>query len=63
MNGTPKNTYMIGDSFENDIEAAAYIGITPIWFNPTLDKSVLNEELDFQVISDYYDLESKIIFH
>jgi putative hydrolase of the HAD superfamily len=62
MNGTPKNTYMIGDSFENDIEAAAYIGITPIWFNSTLDNSVLKEKFNFQVISDYYDLESKIIF-
>ncbi len=62
MNGTPKNTYMIGDSIENDIEPAAFIGITPIWFNSKSDNSVLKEEFNFQVISDYYDLESKIIF-
>ncbi len=62
MNGTPKNTYMIGDSIKNDIEPAAFIGITPIWFNSTLDNSVSKEEFNFQVISDYSDLESKIIF-
>ncbi len=61
MNGTPKNTYMIGDSIENDIEPAAFIEITPIWFNSTLDNSVSRKEFNFQVISDYSDLESRII--
>ena len=62
MNGTPKKTYMIGDSIKNDIEPAAFIGINPIWFNPALNNSILNEKYSFQAISDYSDLESKIQF-
>ena len=63
MKGTPENTYMIGDSIKNDIEPAAFIGIKPIWFNPTWDSSVSSEEYKFQAISDYSELPLKIQFN
>jgi HAD superfamily hydrolase (TIGR01549 family) len=60
MKGTPENTFMVGDSFKNDIEPAAFIGIKPIWFNPMWDGSKISEEFKFQVISNYSELLLKI---
>ncbi|MHA1974645.1 MAG: HAD family hydrolase [Candidatus Hodarchaeales archaeon] len=33
MKGEPRQTFMIGDSFKNDIEPALWLGMTAIWFN------------------------------
>jgi len=63
MRGTPENTYMVGDSIKNDIEPAAFIGISPILFSPSWDNLAPQEEYKFQVISDYSELLLKIKFN
>ena len=61
MEGTPEKTFMIGDSFKNDVEPAAFIGIKPIWFNPNWDGANPNENIDFQVITNYSELIEKLV--
>ena len=60
MKGTPQKTFMIGDSLQNDIEPAAFIGIKPIWFNPRKKLSTLSETINYKTISQYSQLLPEI---
>jgi putative hydrolase of the HAD superfamily len=63
MNGTPENTFMIGDSLQHDINPAAFLGITAIWFNPSkkqTDEVISPSFLNFQ---DYSQLVEIIESH
>jgi putative hydrolase of the HAD superfamily len=60
MKGTPQKTFMVGDSLQNDIEPAAFIGIKPIWFNPRNKRSFLSETVTYKTITKYSQLLSKI---
>lgn len=35
----PSSVYMVGDSFENDVQAANIVGIPAVWFNPSSAQS------------------------
>ncbi|MHA1976821.1 MAG: HAD family hydrolase [Candidatus Hodarchaeales archaeon] len=56
MGGKPENTFMIGDSLKHDIHPAAFIGITPIWFNPNEKQTVKVDTPSFLTIQSYSQL-------
>ena len=60
MKGIPQKTFMVGDSLQNDIEPAAFIGINPIWFNPRNKSSSLSKTINYMTITEYSQLLSKI---
>ncbi len=56
MGGIPENTFMVGDSLKNDINPAAFIGITPIWFNPNEEQVAKVITPSFRTIQNYSQL-------
>lgn len=57
----PENAWMIGDSFINDVEAPAWLGINAIWFNPEKeDLPKIAEDVIFEELSNYDNLVSLI---
>ncbi len=60
MNGTPEDTFMIGDSLQHDINPATFLGITAIWFNPNKKQTEKEISPSFLTLQDYSQLVDMI---
>lgn len=57
FNIDPKYTWMVGDSFKNDIEAAIWMGMNAVWFNPNKFPKPKNaDRINFYEIKSFSDL-------